>query len=147
MARLGYLALLACAALIFAACGGAPASPGSGGTTSSAPSTATPEVETDDAGETDGGDDDETDDAGENVLVNIVDFGFEPGEITVATGTTIFWANTGEAPHTATADDGSFDTGRLASGEREGVTFETAGEFPYFCSIHPDMRGTVTVEE
>ena len=47
---------------------------------------------------------------------SIVDFAFEPGEIDVAVGTTVTWQNRGAAPHTVTADDGSFGSGLIAAG-------------------------------
>jgi plastocyanin len=39
-----------------------------------------------------------------------------------------------------------FDSGTLAQGETFEFTFEEAGEFDFFCSVHPDMTGTITVE-
>lgn len=72
-------------------------------------------------------------------------FAFHPGSITVTAGETISWTNEDSAPHTATADDGSFDTGQLAKGASGSHTFTTAGTFPYHCAIHPSMQGTVTV--
>jgi plastocyanin len=75
----------------------------------------------------------------------IADFAFQPGSITVTAGDTISWTNDDAAPHTATADDGSFDTGQLAKGASGSHTFMTAGTFAYHCAIHPSMHGTVTV--
>lgn len=77
--------------------------------------------------------------------VTIVDFQFNPGTITVHTGDTITWTNTGAQPHTATANDHSFDTGVLKKGESASHTFSTPGTFSYICTIHPFMKGTVTV--
>jgi plastocyanin len=77
--------------------------------------------------------------------VSIVDFAFQPGSVEVAAGGTVTWTNTGQAPHTVTADDGSFDSGQLAPGASFSQTFNTAGTFTYHCSIHPQMTGTVTV--
>ena len=77
--------------------------------------------------------------------VTIVDFQFNPGTITVHTGDTITWTNTGAQPHTATADDHSFDTGVLKKGQSASHTFSTPGTFSYICTIHPFMKGTVTV--
>jgi plastocyanin len=50
-------------------------------------------------------------------------------------------------PHTATADDGSFDTGPLEEGKLKSETFKRAGTFTYHCAIHPSMHGTVEVVE
>ncbi|HET7472644.1 MAG TPA: hypothetical protein VFJ71_05935, partial [Candidatus Limnocylindrales bacterium] len=48
--------------------------------------------------------------------------------------------------HTATANDGSFDTGTITSSTAKSVTFSTAGTFAYHCKIHPAMAATVVVE-
>ncbi|HEX7290611.1 MAG TPA: plastocyanin/azurin family copper-binding protein, partial [Conexibacter sp.] len=55
------------------------------------------------------------------------------------------WTNADAASHTATADDGSFDTGTLAQGRSGSHAFTSAGTFAYHCTIHPSMHGTVTV--
>ncbi len=80
--------------------------------------------------------------------VTMADFSFTPAAITISVGDTVTWTNSGpDEPHTATADDGSFDTGEVAVGGSASHTFTEAGTFPYTCSLHPDqMRGTVTVE-
>jgi plastocyanin len=75
----------------------------------------------------------------------IVGFAFHPASVTVTAGETISWTNEDSATHTATADDGSFDTGQLAKGASGSHTFATAGTFAYHCTIHPSMHGTVTV--
>ena len=78
--------------------------------------------------------------------VAIVDFGFEAASVTVKPGATVTWTNTGSAPHTATADDGSFDSKSLSGGTTFSQTFTTAGTFAYHCTIHPRMKGTVVVQ-
>ncbi len=55
------------------------------------------------------------------------------------------WTNSGVAPHTATAEDGSFDSGTLASGATFEHTFSDPGTYAYLCQIHPDMTGTIEV--
>jgi plastocyanin len=77
--------------------------------------------------------------------VTIADFSFTPGAITVHVGDTIEWLNNGPSPHTATANNGSFDTGILQKGHSASVTFHLSGTFAYHCSIHPFMHGTVVV--
>jgi plastocyanin len=81
--------------------------------------------------------------------VLIEDFAFDPPHIQVAVGDTVTWTQgTDEEPHTATADDGTFDSGTLTDeGETFEFTFSGAGEFSYFCEIHPEMLGLVTVTE
>jgi plastocyanin len=77
--------------------------------------------------------------------VSIVDFAFDPGSVTVDVGGTVTWTNQGPSAHTATADDGSFDSGTLDAGGTFSFTFNTAGTFSYHCAIHPNMVGTVVV--
>ena len=77
--------------------------------------------------------------------VTIKDFKFGPSSSSVNVGDTITWTNQDTPPHTATANDGSFDTGTLNKGKSGSHTFTKAGTFPYICSIHPSMKGTVTV--
>ena len=79
------------------------------------------------------------------VDAEIRDFAFAPASLSVPLGSTVTWRNTGEAPHTVTAEDGSFDSDMIAAGSSWARTFETAGTFSYFCAFHPDMAGTVTV--
>ncbi len=77
--------------------------------------------------------------------VEIVEFTYEPDPVTIEEGGKVTWINRDSAPHTATADDGSFDTGTLEEGKLKSETFKEPGTYPYFCEIHPDMRGTVEV--
>ena len=71
---------------------------------------------------------------------------FSPSSVTVNVGDSVTWTNNDNVPHTATADDDSWDTGNLANGASESITFSTAGEFPYHCEVHPNMTGTVIVQ-
>ncbi len=67
--------------------------------------------------------------------------------LTIPVGTTVTWVNDDEGQiHTSTAVDGTFDSGFLAFGESWSYTFETAGDFEYFCTPHPWMRARVIVE-
>jgi len=79
--------------------------------------------------------------------VKIVEFTYGPDPVTVQVGGKVIWQNEDTAPHTATADDGSFDTGTLERGKIKSETFKQAGTYPYFCEIHPTMHGTVEVVE
>jgi plastocyanin len=79
--------------------------------------------------------------------VEMQDFSFEPPTVTVQVGGKVTWQNEGDAPHTATADDDSFDTGNVESGKLQSENFKTAGTFSYICTIHPEMTGTVEVVE
>jgi plastocyanin len=77
--------------------------------------------------------------------VTISDFQFAPGSVTIDVGDTVTWTNEGPTPHSATADDGGFDTGIFDAGQSRSETFDQAGTFAYFCTPHPNMRGTITV--
>jgi len=83
--------------------------------------------------------------AQDDMTVSIQDFSFDPGQITVAPGTTVTWTNEGPSPHTTTADDGSWDSGELQQGEDFSFTFDKPGTYTYHCSIHPDMTASVKV--
>jgi len=81
------------------------------------------------------------------VKVEIADFAYVPATTTVQVGGKVNWANEDTAPHTATADDGIFDTGTIDPDKRGNATFKKAGTFSYFCELHPDMKGKVKVVE
>lgn len=76
--------------------------------------------------------------------VSIVDFAFNPVGSTVKAGTSVTWTNQGRT-HTVTADDGTFDSGRIAGGATFSMTFKKAGTYAYHCAIHPAMVGQVVV--
>lgn len=76
--------------------------------------------------------------------VDIVDNAFEPSDIEVEPGAEVTWENTGNTTHTVTFEDGE-DSGNLDSGATYSRTFDESGDYPYVCSIHPGMAGTVTV--
>ena len=82
---------------------------------------------------------------GQTMTVSIEDFFFSPANMTVAPGTTVTWVNNGQAPHTSTADDGTWDSGTLQPGKSFSFTFNQAGTYTYHCTIHPNMTGTITV--
>jgi plastocyanin len=79
--------------------------------------------------------------------VEIVEFTYQPDPVVVQVDGKVIWQNQDTAPHTATADDGSWDTGTIEKGKIGSATFKEAGTFTYFCEIHPDMKGTVEVVE
>lgn len=86
-------------------------------------------------------------DAARAEKVEIVEFAYQPEPVVVEVGGKVTWQNEDTAPHTATADDGSFDTGTLEKGKLRSEAFKQVGTFPYFCEIHPTMHGTVEVVE
>jgi plastocyanin len=71
---------------------------------------------------------------------------FSPSSLTVATGDTVTWTNNGTAPegHDVTGD--GLASGILQEGQSYSNTFTSAGTFSYICSLHPFMKGSVTVQ-
>ncbi|MEP7286123.1 MAG: cupredoxin domain-containing protein [Chloroflexota bacterium] len=87
----------------------------------------------------------------ENITVTMKDFEFAPKDITVHVGDSVTWNNTGTKKHTATADDGSFDTAVVApNAASQPIKFDKPGTYAYYCQFHGgpggvDMAGTITV--
>jgi plastocyanin len=79
--------------------------------------------------------------------VEIVDFTYDPDPVTIQAGGKVIWINRDSEPHTATAEDGSFDTGTLEEGKLKSESFKEPGTHAYTCSIHPSMRGALEVVE
>ncbi len=79
------------------------------------------------------------------VTISIDNFAFAPAELTVAPGTTVVWTNHDDIPHTVTSTDGVFKSHALDTNDSFSVTFEKAGSYRYFCSLHPHMVGTIKV--
>ncbi|SRR6476660_5026570 len=79
--------------------------------------------------------------------IEIKNFTFMPTPLTVAPGTKITVINQDQAPHTVTADDKSFDSGTISGGQHGEVTAPTKpGSYPYICTIHQYMKGTLIVQ-
>jgi plastocyanin len=77
----------------------------------------------------------------------IKNFAYVPPSLTVAPGTKITVINEDKAPHTVTAKDNSFDSGTIHGGQRGEVTAPTTpGTYPYICTVHPYMKGTLIVQ-
>jgi plastocyanin len=73
---------------------------------------------------------------------------YSPNPASVTTGSTVTWNNIDDTPHTATADDGSFDTGIINGGSSGSVLISAStgtSAIPYHCNVHPEMRGTLQI--
>jgi plastocyanin len=70
---------------------------------------------------------------------------FAPDEVTIDAGTTVVWTNSDSVAHTSTADGNAWNSGVVSPGGHFSVKFQNAGTFPYHCTIHPGMVGTVVV--
>ena len=125
---LGVVAVLA-ALLAPTACG---SGSGSGGATP--PSTSTPSAASGSAAASGGS------------TVEINDFMFMPATLTVPVGTTVTWKFDDSTQHTVSANDNSFASSPMASGQTFTHTFTSAGTVAYHCSIHPFMTGTIIVK-
>ena len=79
------------------------------------------------------------------VTVEVKEFKFTPGSVTVSPGTTVTWRNTDETPHTITSTDGVFGSSALENAGTFAYTFTKAGTYHYFCKLHPHMRADVVV--
>ncbi len=80
-----------------------------------------------------------------STTVKISNFKYEPATLTIHVGETVKFVNQDEEPHTVTAKDGSFNSKGLDTNQDWIYTFTQTGTFPYFCTIHPFMKGTITV--
>jgi LPXTG-motif cell wall-anchored protein len=78
--------------------------------------------------------------------VTIRNYAFSPRTVTVQAGDTVIWTNEDDVQHSATSDDGTFDTGLIGEGQSGSHTFSEAGRYQYICTPHPNMHGTVVVE-
>jgi plastocyanin len=78
--------------------------------------------------------------------VKVDNFSFGPATVTVAVGTTVTWTNRDDIPHTIVSTDKVFKSKVLDTDEKFSFTFSKAGTYPYFCSIHPKMTGSVVVQ-
>jgi plastocyanin len=78
--------------------------------------------------------------------VQIANFTFKAPVTTVKAGSTVTWINADDIPHTVVSKDGLFKSKVLDTGDRFSFTFAKAGQFGYFCSLHPHMTGTIVVK-
>lgn len=133
------------AALVLGACGG--------GDGDDAPDTAAEGTEspTDDAGG--GGEDGTTGECkgsgGEMVDVEAANFQFKPNKISAPAGeqVTVKFTNSDDTPHTFTITDMACDTSAVGGGASAELSFTMPdAETEWICSIHPDMKGTLTPE-
>jgi plastocyanin len=79
-------------------------------------------------------------------VVHIRDDKFQPPSITVRAGDQVSFINDDDDAHTATADDGSWDSEGLNQGQTWSRTFSKGGKITYHCTVHPFMKGTLVVK-
>jgi plastocyanin len=81
----------------------------------------------------------------EDTKLTIDNFTFTPAALTVKVGTTVTWTNHDDIPHTVVSA-GKFRSKTLDTDDSFSFTFTAAGEYKYFCSLHPHMSGVIKVE-
>jgi len=74
----------------------------------------------------------------------IANFAFSPNPVTVSSGGTVTWTNNDSTAHTVTFDSGP-NCNNVAAGASVSAKFSAPGTYPYHCTIHPSMKGSVTV--
>jgi plastocyanin len=82
-------------------------------------------------------------------IVTARDMTFSPATVTVPVGGTVVWKFEGPSPHTTTSLEGSpqtWDSGIQGAGATYPVRFDRPGTYPYRCTLHAGMTGTVVVE-
>ena len=80
-----------------------------------------------------------------NVEVVVNNYAFAPANVSIPVGATVTWKFEDSVQHNVTASDQSFKSADLSSGQTFAMTFTKPGSFPYTCTIHPYMIGTITV--
>jgi plastocyanin len=81
----------------------------------------------------------------EEVKVTIDNFTFSPAELKLKVGDTVTWTNHDDIPHTVVSA-GKFRSKTMATDNTFTFTFTAAGDYKYFCSLHPHMTGMIKVE-
>lgn len=80
-----------------------------------------------------------------SIIVIIKDFWYFPDNLTIRKGSDVTWINQDLTGHTATADNGEFDTDLLRQNMQSTIRFDITGKYPYFCIPHPQMIASVKV--
>lgn len=78
--------------------------------------------------------------------IKIQAMAFVPQTLTIPVNSTVKWRNLDGIAHTVTSDNASWDSGNIPAGSTFKFTFTTTGTFPYHCTIHPSMTGTIIVQ-
>src|SRR5436190_787629 len=82
---------------------------------------------------------------GVNANISIVNFAFSPSTANIGLNDTVTWTWVG-SPHTTTSDTGLWDSGVFGAGHTFSRTFTSAGTFPFHCTVHPFMTGSINVQ-
>lgn len=71
---------------------------------------------------------------------------YSPNPLNISVGTTVIWRNNDNMAHTSTANGGAWDSGVIQPSGQFSFALQSRGTFPYHCTIHPNMVGTVNVQ-
>lgn len=80
------------------------------------------------------------------IKIDVRNFMFGPQTLTVTAGSTVVWTNLDQEPHTIASDQGLFRSGAIDTNETFSFKFDHPGTYRYFCTIHPQMLGTIVVQ-
>ena len=78
--------------------------------------------------------------------VSMESFKYLPASLEVAVGDTVVFTNKDPVPHTVTDRGGAFDSGKIETAGTWTWTATEAGEFSYYCTLHPRMAGAIVVK-
>jgi plastocyanin len=78
--------------------------------------------------------------------VMIDNFVYNPVPLTIKVGTTVTWINHDDIPHTVDSTEGKFKSAALDTDDKFEYRFTAAGEYPFYCRIHPKMTGKIIVQ-
>ena len=81
-----------------------------------------------------------------DVTVTIKNFDYSPMDVTIKAGETVTWKNLDGEPHTVVSTDGAFRSKALDENDSFSFKFDKSGTYKYVCSIHPQMKATITVQ-
>src|ERR1700745_11454 len=82
---------------------------------------------------------------GTSANISIINFAFTPNDVSINVNDSITWTWVG-SPHTTTSDTGLWDSGVFGAGHTFTRAFTSAGSFPFHCTVHPFMTGTINVQ-
>src|SRR4029077_19341295 len=81
-----------------------------------------------------------------DIQVKVDNFSFMPPDLKAPVGTKVTWINRDDVPHTVVSNDGKFSSPALDTDEQFSFTFNEAGTYEYYCSVHPKMTAKVIVQ-
>jgi plastocyanin len=85
--------------------------------------------------------------AGGAIEIKMKDIQFAPDKASVKAGQTVKWVNEDSVEHDVSADNGEFKSERFGQGGEFETKLDKAGSVPYVCTVHPNMKATLTVTE